>query len=602
MAPNLDTLPMEILLRIAEMSTWGVSPSSDEAHPATYARNHASLARTCRWLYEALNGELYKRNLEKDPVTESCLLWAVNAGNLDTIKRAVTHGANLHVQIEVHDETEYCLPWGWLDRIDSINRNSPPSFSLLHLAVGRRHGKVVEYLLEEGVDVHAPSLDFCCRASRYEGASIYPIHLCVSHDDCIEFDYEWLSLQEGSPCSDSSSTYDLAELLVANGAYLLAEDNSAIHDLFAKGHHGLVTKLLAYSDPVSLWEGLHFAASQDDFLLAAEFIQRDLSTVKLLLRQPEVNPTVHNQDGYTPLLSACHNGNPELVQLMLEQPGVSTRRTNILGQTSIHAACYSDHPEISDTIKLLIDWKAPMDQVSNDGTPLLIALERKKFDIASMLVAEGCDPASWAPRWNRQPSHIFDRLPTMPPASQTEFVHRLVEVGIELDIRCYFDCLKLEATPMFIAACTLNASCMRELFQGGARLNSVVIGEQPGSQFGTRTFLTALLHLLFSKSHQHSTFTEILDGAEEIIVFALENGATLERAPRPDSNYRSALEYAVAQAEIGDTELLELLLKHSTARNISRGFIRRVIRGCMDDSVREMLLDFEARELSYNSL
>lgn len=185
MASNLNTLPMEILLRIAEISTWGVSPSSKIAHPANYARNHASLARTCRWLYEALNGELYKRNLKNDPVTASCLVWPVDVGNLDTVKRAVAHGATLNFQVEVDKKTTYCPPWRLVD-FNSVPRwhpfDCPCSFSLLHLAVGRQYVKIVQNLLEQKVDVHAPSRNFCCKGSRYGGAPIFPLHLCHFRD------------------------------------------------------------------------------------------------------------------------------------------------------------------------------------------------------------------------------------------------------------------------------------------------------------------------------------------------------------------------------------------------------------------------------------
>jgi hypothetical protein len=258
MAPSLDNLPMEILLRIAEMSTWGVSPSSDKAHPATYARNHASLARTCRWLYETLNGELYKRNLKKDPVTESCVLWAVNIGSLDTVKRAVAYGASLDLQVEVDEKTAYCPPWGALDLDLAASPRRQPSyprsFSLLHLAVGRQHVNIVQYLLEKGVDVHAPSSNFCCVHRLYGRAPLYPLHICLWHDHRHEIRTEWHPLRGANQSSNKDSELDLVELLVNNGAFLVAEGVSAIHNLSFHERRGLITRLLSYPDPVSLRE------------------------------------------------------------------------------------------------------------------------------------------------------------------------------------------------------------------------------------------------------------------------------------------------------------------------------------------------------------
>ncbi|CAG9947193.1 unnamed protein product [Clonostachys rosea f. rosea IK726] len=578
MAPSLDNLPMEILLRIAEMSTWGVSPSSDKAHPATYARNHASLARTCRWLYETLNGELYKRNLKKDPVTESCVLWAVNIGSLDTVKRAVAYGASLDLQVEVDEKTAYCPPWGALDLDLAASPRRQPSyprsFSLLHLAVGRQHVNIVQYLLEKGVDVHAPSSNFCCVHRLYGRAPLYPLHICLWHDHRHEIRTEWHPLRGANQSSNKDSELDLVELLVNNGAFLVAEGVSAIHNLSFHERRGLITRLLSYPDPVSLRENLHFAILYNDISLAADLIRRGAdvaaanwkgntalhlsakalqnqsSIIKLILRQPRVEPAAENREMQTALHFACRNGNLDIVRMMLQQPGVSASHTDRFGETSLHYACCSFHPGALRIAKLLVEMKVPINQTSSTGrTPLNLALKCHNFDIASMLVAEGCDPA--------------------------------------------------ERTPVFVAASSLNAACMKALLQGGAKLNSVVIDWWQRGHYRTRTtFLVGLFCLLFGKPRHRPLMTKNLGKTEAVIVLALEFGASLERLPSPHSDLISALEYGVLVAEDGDTALLELLLKRSTARNAKRSFVTRLIRSSGNESIREMLVDFKARQLS----
>ncbi|CAH0047274.1 unnamed protein product [Clonostachys solani] len=624
MAPNLDTLPMEILLRIAEMSTWGVSPSSEKAHPATYARNHASLARTCRWLYETLNGKLYKRNLKNDQVTESCLLWAVDVGNLDTVKRAVAHGANLDMQVEVHKETAYCPPWGTLP-LDPESPWRPPtypwSFSLLHLAVGRQHVKIVQYLLEKNVDVHAPALNFYRNSRPFGVAPLYPLHLCL-----FGIETPWHPLEGANQPFNNKSAFELVELLVTNGAFLVAEGVSAIYALSSQGRKNLVNRLLSYPDSVSLWNNLHFAVSENDVSLATDLIhrgadvaaadwkgdtalhlaaeswERNISIIKLLLRQPRVNPAVENKKRQTALHLACANGHPEVVRMMLQQPGVSATHTDRIGQTSLHYACSSHRSGRLHIVKLLIDMKVPLDQTCSGGrTPLNLALKRKKFDIVSMLVAEGCDPAGWVASSDfHDMHHVFATLPKMRPSSQTELVQRVVDAGVDVDTPCCFSSLRLETTPVFVAASTLNAACMKVFLQGGAKLNSTVIDWWQRDHYRTRTtFLVGLFCLLFGKPRHRPLVTKNLDKAEEVIVSALEFGATLERLPSPHSDFISALEYGVLVAEDGDTALLELLLKHSTARNARRSFLVRLIGSSGNDSIREMLVDFKARQLSY---
>ncbi|CAG9983092.1 unnamed protein product [Clonostachys byssicola] len=630
MAPRLDTLPMEILLHIAEMSTWGVSPSSDKAHPATYARNHASLARTCRWLYETLNGALYKRNLKKDPPTESCLLWAVNVGSLGTVKRAVAYGANLDLQVEVDEKTAYCPPWGALnlDRAVSPRRQAtyPRYFSLLHLAVGHLHVKIVQYLLEKSVNVHAPSLNFWCEDSRPHGRTpLYPLYLCLFSEDHLEIKKGWHPPERDNHSSSNESLFEVVELLVTHGAFLVAKDVSAIFKLYSQKRNDLVKRLLSYPDPVSLWNNLHFAISKNNISLATDLIQRgadiaaahsggdnalhiavnffkgDSSIIKLLLRQPRVNSAAENMKSQTALHFACRSSNLEVISMIVQQPGVSVAHADGDGRTSLHYTCYNESPGILSIVKLLIDMKVPINQTTRNGhTTLSLALRRKRFDIASMLVTEGCDPTGWvaAPDFH-DIRHVFAGLEKLGASSQTELVQRIVDTGADVDIPCLFSSMRLETTPVFIAASALNADCMRAFLQGGAKLNSVVIDWWQRDHYRTRTtFLVALFCHLFGKPRHRPLVTKNLDKAEKVIVLALRFGATLERLPSPHSDFISALEYGVLAAEDGDTALLELLLKRSTARNARRSFLARLIRSSGNVIIREMLIDFKTRQLS----
>jgi ankyrin repeat protein len=303
----------------------------------------------------------------------------------------------------------------------------------------------------------------------------------------------------------------------------------------------------------------------------------------------------------TALHFACRNGNLDIVRMMLQQPGVSASHTDRFGETSLHYACCSFHPGALRIAKLLVEMKVPINQTSSTGrTPLNLALKCHNFDIASMLVAEGCDPAGWvAPSNFRDIHHVFARLPILTASSQTELVQRVVNAGVDVDIPCCIPFLRVERTPVFVAASSLNAACMKALLQGGAKLNSVVIDWWQRGHYRTRTtFLVGLFCLLFGKPRHRPLMTKNLGKTEAVIVLALEFGASLERLPSPHSDLISALEYGVLVAEDGDTALLELLLKRSTARNAKRSFVTRLIRSSGNESIREMLVDFKARQLS----
>ncbi|KAK7222807.1 hypothetical protein V2G26_010810 [Clonostachys chloroleuca] len=253
-----DTLPLDALLEIAEMCTWNSLPSFMNPHPTSYARIHAALVRTCRRLCQGLNRALYLRNLKEDPLTASCLLWAVNVGNMDTIKRAHSYGAALDSSIEVTEETT--------------------------------HMAIVQYLLENRVDVYAPSLNFCCDDWTDSGVPLFPLHQCLFHDgiDRETSAIKWEPLKDEPFSLTNDSTPVLINLLVRKGAYLLAEDLSAVSKLSSKGYDDLAKQLLNRSDEVSLWAGLHFVAATNDLhlqltLYNAELMPQLLTMMERLL-------------------------------------------------------------------------------------------------------------------------------------------------------------------------------------------------------------------------------------------------------------------------------------------------------------------------------
>lgn len=107
MTTGLESLPTEILVGIAEMCTLN-SPLSYYANPSNYLQSYSRLARSSHRLFDALNAELYKQNLIRDPPAQSCILWAVNQGRLRTLVRAVgyVYGAALDTTIEVDEFAE----------------------------------------------------------------------------------------------------------------------------------------------------------------------------------------------------------------------------------------------------------------------------------------------------------------------------------------------------------------------------------------------------------------------------------------------------------------------------------------------------------------
>ncbi|CAH0022577.1 unnamed protein product, partial [Clonostachys rhizophaga] len=93
---TFEALPQEIVIDIGEMCAW---PASSEEPPPS--KHLAALIRTSRWLYNLLNATLYRKNLKQDEPLNSCVLWAAENGRLDTIKMAVSFGADLNADVNV---------------------------------------------------------------------------------------------------------------------------------------------------------------------------------------------------------------------------------------------------------------------------------------------------------------------------------------------------------------------------------------------------------------------------------------------------------------------------------------------------------------------
>jgi 26S proteasome non-ATPase regulatory subunit 10 len=77
----------------------------------------------------------------------------------------------------------------------------------------------------------------------------------------------------------------------------------------------------------------------------------------------------NDEDGWTPLLSACSAGQTSIVRLLVSSPGkVDVNHRNNSGASALHYACSKGHLEI---VKLLIESGANVNQKDKyGGTPL----------------------------------------------------------------------------------------------------------------------------------------------------------------------------------------------------------------------------------------
>ena len=297
-------LPPEIVLLIDELLSLPDRLAFDRAN---------------RWFYSIVNPVIYADNVKF--ANASSLFWGAENGRLGTIKHAIAAGADLNASgplprkagepeiITVNDtdidnaDVDVAEPGAELLDEPAPETILQPSCTPLHLSAKNGHRDVVEWLLDNGADMNAPSYRVCeCQSLK---AGRHPSRRISEWP-------RWRALHTAM-CNQERS---VAELLIFRGASLELDatpghNHTALHSAAA---HALipVIKLLALND-INLdvnqrdaWDNtaLHYAAEIWSPRDSADI--RDTIT-KLLALGADVE--AHNDSGHTPVLNACFRGN-----------------------------------------------------------------------------------------------------------------------------------------------------------------------------------------------------------------------------------------------------------------------------------------------------
>ncbi|ENH70014.1 Alpha-latrocrustotoxin-Lt1a [Fusarium oxysporum f. sp. cubense race 1] len=302
-----------------------------------FAKTQLALAQTNHHFYDIVNPRL----------RAASYCWAAREGRIDILKKAHENGANLSGTGTMRPE----------------ERATP-----LHYAIKQGHRDIVEYLAEIGVDPHVPARGVCDCWSDIEPVRPYALHMAIRHSGfegaekilVQKLGAYWTF--QGTSALDHVDPHDvndreIIDLLVKLPGSRHAAD--ALRYALKWNELELVNRLLERSD---------MDASVPDFdgqtpLFGAIQCKR-VDIVKLLLKRQEVNPGTPDRNGFTPLQVAVGVRSLPLVELLLQCEEVNARRTDAGKSSALHIDAARGELQI---VNLLLEQNG-LDVASPDST------------------------------------------------------------------------------------------------------------------------------------------------------------------------------------------------------------------------------------------
>ncbi|KAK3317990.1 ankyrin repeat-containing domain protein [Apodospora peruviana] len=300
--PPFLRLPPEIVLLIVELVD---------------INDQLALNRTTQFHYSLINPIIYANNVKHG--FSSSLFWGASRGRLGTVKHAFAIGADLNMLGPVYkkalgnsdsdnppdDDNGTGAPQ---QPVVAVDGHAPATIKLaagtpLHHAAKRGHRDVVEWLLNNGADIDAPSSNICgCRLFKAVGRNSDPARPSPTIP-------QWRPLH----IALCNSAREVAELLIFRGAKLELEvtgGHTALHSAATRGLVPII-KLLALDVSFDINERDSFGNTALHYV-SGLWRPRDSAVIrdtiaKLLALGADLEAL--NNSGHTPLFNACHKGN-----------------------------------------------------------------------------------------------------------------------------------------------------------------------------------------------------------------------------------------------------------------------------------------------------
>lgn len=295
---------------------------------------------------------------------------------------------------------------------------------------------------------------------------------------------------------------------------------------------------------------------------------------------------------------AAKGGHVDVVKALIQRPDVNPDAVTHQGMMAIHHAA-RDAPEDSATsiIQALADANtdvnAPTSSSRNATTALRYAIEGGRTTVALTLLSCGADPSlerGPGPRTGLTLLHhcLAPDDPYLSKA-QLRLVKELIDKGADTkSTSAIVDATRLPARtdgpPLFFAAAYAKSdSCVRWLLEAGAGADFSLMNARAPAASNPQSLLMALFRHRFPSSHSSIRGpipTRIrlshVRPVQECIALLLKHGARLDSV----CSEQSALQYACEVALEECFELLCVLLRGATRRNVSLDHVEALKTGC----------------------
>ncbi|RKL40981.1 hypothetical protein BFJ72_g5877 [Fusarium proliferatum] len=302
-----------------------------------FAKTQLALAQTNHHFYDIVNPRLRAAGY----------CWAAREGRIDILRKAHENGANLSGTGTMRPE----------------ERATP-----LHYAIKHGHRDIVEYLADIGVDPHVPARGVCDCWSDTEPVRPYALHMAIQHSGLEGA--EKILIQklgaywtfQGTSALEHVDPHDVndretIDLLVKLPGPRHAAD--ALRYALKWNEPELVNRLLERSD---MDASVPDSDGQTPLFWAIQYKRVDM--VKLLLQRQEVNPGTPDRNGFTALQVAVGVRSLRLVELLLQREEVNARRTDAGNSSALHIAAARGELQI---VSLLLEQNG-LDVASPDST------------------------------------------------------------------------------------------------------------------------------------------------------------------------------------------------------------------------------------------